>query len=111
MPYMPCAGRGGKPPDAAAPRIAAPKGPRMPDTTALGFAAALLTTLAFVPQAVKTWRTRSTGDLSLGMYLILVSGMALWFLYGLAIGDLPLVMANGTTLVLAGSILYVKLRG
>jgi MtN3 and saliva related transmembrane protein len=78
--------------------------------TALGLAAAFCTTAAFVPQAVKTWRTRSTGDLSLHMYMVLVAGTALWLAYGLAIGDLPLIAANGITLLLAASILYVKLR-
>lgn len=83
----------------------------MSDVTVLGFAAAACTTLAFVPQAVRTWRTRSTGDLSLGMYLVLVAGTALWLAYGLAIEDVPLIAANGVTLALAASILYVKLRG
>jgi len=79
--------------------------------TALGLAAAFCTTAAFVPQAVKTWRTRSTGDLSLQMYVVLVAGTALWLAYGLAIGDVPLITANGITLLLAASILYIKLRG
>lgn len=79
--------------------------------TALGLAAAFCTTAAFVPQAVRTWRTRSTGDLSLQMYVVLVAGTALWLAYGLAIGDVPLIAANGITLLLAASILYVKLRG
>ena len=83
----------------------------MSTVTALGLAAAFCTTIAFVPQAVKSWRTRSTGDLSLQMYLVLVAGTALWLAYGLAIDDLPLIAANGITLALAASILYVKLRG
>ena len=83
----------------------------MSGVTLIGFLAALCTTVAFVPQALKTWRTRSTGDLSLQMYLLMVTGTALWFAYGLALGDAPLIAANGTTLALAASILYVKLRG
>ena len=83
----------------------------MSGLTVLGLLAAACTTLAFVPQVVKTWRTRSTEDISLHMYLVLVIGVALWLAYGLALGDLPLIAANGTTLVLASSILYFKLRG
>ena len=83
----------------------------MSGLTVLGLLAATCTTLAFVPQAMKSWRTRSTGDLSLKMYVTLVVGVALWLVYGIALGDLPLIAANAVTLVLAGSILYVKLHG
>jgi MtN3 and saliva related transmembrane protein len=84
----------------------------MTETTALGLLAGLLTTLAWIPQVVKTWRTRSTGDtgdLSLGMYLVMVSGLALWFVYGLVIGDVALIIANGVTCALAATVLYLKL--
>jgi MtN3 and saliva related transmembrane protein len=60
---------------------------------------------------VKTWRTRSTGDLSLHMYLLFVVGVALWLAYGVALDSLPLIAANSVTLALAASILFVKLRG
>lgn len=79
-------------------------------TSFIGLAAALLTTIAFLPQAIKTWRTRSARDISLGMFVALVTGICLWLVYGLLIGDLPLILANGVTLVLAGSILVFKLR-
>ena len=78
--------------------------------TAIGCAAAALTTLAFLPQAVKSWRSRSTSDVSLGMILILVIGIVLWLAYGLLRADLPIIAANAVTLVLAGSILVSKLR-
>jgi MtN3 and saliva related transmembrane protein len=78
--------------------------------TAIGFAAAFLTTIAFVPQAVKSWRSRSTRDVSLGMALILVAGIVLWLAYGILRADLPIIAANGVTLLLAGSILAGKLR-
>ena len=78
--------------------------------TAIGFAAAALTTLAFLPQAVKSWRSRSTTDVSLGMALLLVTGIVLWLAYGLLRADLPIIAANAVTLVLAGSILVSKLR-
>jgi MtN3 and saliva related transmembrane protein len=83
----------------------------MSGLTLLGLLAAACTTIAFVPQAVRTWRTRSTGDLSLHMYVLFVTGVALWLVYGVFLESLPLIAANGTTLVLAASILYVKLRG
>ena len=79
-------------------------------TTAIGLLATILTTLAYLPQAIKTWRTRSTADLSLPMFLLMTVGVGLWFVYGLIIGDLPLIAANGVTLLLSGSILYCKLR-
>jgi MtN3 and saliva related transmembrane protein len=54
--------------------------------------------------------TQSTSDISLGMFSLLVSGIAAWLLYGLLIGDLPLVLANAVTLLLAGTILFFKIR-
>lgn len=80
-------------------------------TTILGFVAACLTTSAFVPQAVKTWKTRSTGDLSLGMFLLLFVGTICWFTYGLLKNDLPIILANGITLSLSFIILFFKIKG
>lgn len=76
----------------------------------IGFAAATCTTVAYAPQAIKVWKTRSTGDISLGMFLVMVLGIALWLIYGLLSGDAPLVAANAVTMVLAGGILVMKLR-
>ncbi|TPQ30986.1 hypothetical protein C2U70_25175 [Bradyrhizobium guangdongense] len=76
----------------------------------LGFAAATCTTLAFAPQFIKVWKSRSTEDISLGMFLVLVLGIVLWLVYGLLSGDAPLVVANAITFVLAGGILYMKLK-
>jgi MtN3 and saliva related transmembrane protein len=76
----------------------------------VGLIAGWCTTLAFVPQVVKTWRTRSTSDISLGMFLVLVFGIILWLLYGLLIGDVPLIAANAVTLFLTAAILAFKLR-
>jgi MtN3 and saliva related transmembrane protein len=67
----------------------------------IGFAAAALTTLSFVPQLVKTWRTRSSGDLSLGMLVAFVAGILLWIVFGLETHAAPVVAANVATLVLA----------
>jgi len=82
----------------------------MPFETALGLTAACLTTIAFVPQVLRAWRTRSTHDISLPMFVILATGIALWLVYGLIIQDLPLIVANVVTLVLVLMILYFKLR-
>jgi MtN3 and saliva related transmembrane protein len=80
------------------------------DPSWIGLAAATLTTTAFAPQAIQAWRTRSTQDVSLGMFLMLVVGIALWLTYGLLIDDMPLIAANTVTLGLAGAILAAKLR-
>jgi MtN3 and saliva related transmembrane protein len=78
--------------------------------TALGLLAALLTTVAFLPQVLHTLATRDTRGISLRMYVIFVAGVLLWLIYGLLTRDLPLIVANAVTLVLAGTILYLKLR-
>jgi MtN3 and saliva related transmembrane protein len=76
----------------------------------LGLAAALLTTFAFLPQAVKTWRTRSADDFSLPTLLMLVVGVAMWTIYGVMRAAPSVWLGNGITMILAGSILTVKLR-
>ena len=83
----------------------------MDSTTLLGLIAACLTTGAFVPQVVKTWKTRSTSDLSLGMFLMLFIGTVCWFAYGLLRSDLPIILANGLTLSLSFIILFFKIKG
>mgnify|MGYP003347351421 CR=1 FL=1 len=76
----------------------------------IGSLAALGTTAAFLPQVVRVWRTRSAHDISLTMYLLFIAGVALWIVYGLQIGSMPVVVANGVTLVLALAVLVGKLR-
>ena len=78
--------------------------------TVLGMVAGTLTTLAFVPQVAKTWRTRSTHDISLAMFAIFTAGVFAWLIYGILRSDLPVILANSVTIVLAGTILYLKLR-
>src|SRR4051812_41276127 len=75
-----------------------------------GYAAAFCTTTAYVPQVIKVWRTRATKDISLKMFLVLVTGLALWLTYGIWRGEVPLMLANGATLTLAGTILYFKIK-
>ena len=75
-----------------------------------GYAAAFCTTSAYVPQVLRVWRTRSTRDISLRMFLVLVAGLGLWLTYGITKGEPPIVIANSVTLTLAGTILFFKLR-
>lgn len=76
----------------------------------LGALAGLCTTIAFLPQLVRAWRTRSTRDISLPMFSLLVFGIFLWLVYGALIGDVPLILANGVSFCFTSSILYLKLR-
>lgn len=76
----------------------------------LGYAAALLTTASFVPQAVRTVRTHDTRGISLWMYVLFTVGVACWLGYGLALGARPIVVANAITLALSVVILAMKLH-
>lgn len=76
----------------------------------IGYCAAALTTLSFVPQAWLTFRTRDVRGISLGMYSVFTIGVALWLLYGVLMGAWPIVLANAVTLALASVILGMKLR-
>lgn len=75
----------------------------------LGTLAAICTTISFLPQVVRTWRSRSVADISLVMYLVFCTGLALWLAYGLFIDSFPVVAANAVTLVLAGSVLVMRI--
>ncbi len=76
----------------------------------IGSAAAVITTLCWVPQALKVIRTRETRSLSLVMYLMLAIGVTLWLAYGVLIASWPLIVANGVTIFLVAIILGMKLR-
>ncbi len=78
--------------------------------TALGLLAAICTTTSFLPQAIKVIKTKHTKDLSLGMYALLSIGLCLWFAYGILVNDLPLMMANGITLIFTAIILFLKIK-
>ena len=78
--------------------------------TLLGLMAAILTTVGFIPQAVKIIRTKNTRDLSLGMYILLTFGVLSWLSYGILIQDLPVILANGITSVFIVTILLLKIR-
>lgn len=76
----------------------------------ISYIAAILTTIAFLPQALQVIKTRNTEGISLGMYIIFVTGVVLWTIYGLATGEYAVGIANAITLVLAGIILVYKLK-
>lgn len=76
----------------------------------IGYLAAILTTCSFVPQAWLTFRTRDVSGISLGMYSVFTTGVALWLAYGVLLGAWPIVAANAITLALAVAILVMKLR-
>lgn len=75
----------------------------------IGYSAATLTTVSFLPQAVKTLKTRDTESLSLGMYALFTSGVLLWLIYGLYLANMAIIVANAVTFLLAASILSVKI--
>ena len=78
--------------------------------TILGLVAGTLTTLSFLPQLLKAWKSRSTHDISVGMFSLLAAGILLWLVYGIVTADVPVIVANAVTLVFVGLILALKLR-
>jgi len=75
----------------------------------IGLIAAVVSTVAFIPQVRKSWLTRKTQDISLGSYILVVSGVLLWLIYGFLVKDFPLILANGITLIFTGWILILKI--
>lgn len=75
----------------------------------VGFIAAFCTTIAFLPQAIRTFRTKNTDGISLSMYSIFVLGVIMWLVYGILLNDIPLIIANSVTLALSASILVMKI--
>ena len=82
----------------------------MTKITLIGFLAATCTTLAFLPQVIKTIKSRQTKDVSLWMYLIFTTGLVLWLAYGILIKAPPIIIANVVTLILALWILVLKIK-
>ena len=76
----------------------------------IGLAAAALTTVSFIPQAIQTIKTKDTTSISLAMYSVFTLGTFLWLLYGILSNNLPVSLANGVTLIFAGIILVYKIR-
>jgi len=75
-----------------------------------GYVAATLTTLAFLPQTIKTIRTRDTRSISLGMYVVFTVGVAFWLAYGIVLHSWPMILANIVTFGLSTTILVLKVR-
>jgi len=75
-----------------------------------GSAAAVLTSIAFIPQVWKILRTKHTADISLGMYILFTIGVALWLVYGILIESGPVIAANSFTLALASTVLAMKIK-
>lgn len=75
----------------------------------VGYAAAVLTTVAFVPQALKSWQTRDLSGVSLPMYSLFTAGVVMWFVYGVMLGSWPIIIANAITIILASVVLTLKL--
>ena len=76
----------------------------------IGFIAAILTTVSFVPQVYKIWKTKSAESVSLSMFLLFFIGVALWFVYGLLLGSISMIVANTITGILALMIVYFKFK-
>ena len=79
-------------------------------TTALGLLAGTLTTIAFLPQVIRIWRSKSAKDLSMTMLVTFTTGVLCWLVYGVMIDSLPVIIANAVTFVLAGMNVMLKLR-
>jgi MtN3 and saliva related transmembrane protein len=83
---------------------------RADSSTLLGLIAGILTTAAYLPQVLKTWRQKSANDISLAMISLTATGIFLWFVYGLSIGSFPVIVANLVTFVLVVAVLVLKVR-
>jgi MtN3 and saliva related transmembrane protein len=82
----------------------------MNTTNIIGYFAAFLTTAAFLPQALHSWKTRDLSGISLPMYSMFSLGVACWLIYGLMINCWPVILANAITLLLACAVLLLKLK-
>jgi len=78
--------------------------------TVIGLLAAAFTTIALLPQIMKVWKTKSTKDISIGMFTLYSSGVFLWLVYGLFINDLPIILANSLAFIQALAILTLKAK-
>jgi MtN3 and saliva related transmembrane protein len=78
--------------------------------TSLGLVAGVLTTIAYLPQLLKTWKSKSADDLSWSMLIMLCTGIVLWLVYGVYVQDVPIIAANIVTLCFSSVILVLKVR-
>jgi MtN3 and saliva related transmembrane protein len=82
----------------------------MDSVTVLGLVAAVFTTGSFLPQAIKTWKTKSTKDVSIAMYALLCTGIVLWTAYGILINSVPVIVANVVSFIFTFAILALKIK-
>ena len=80
------------------------------NTQLLGISAGILTTISFLPQVIKTWKSRSAKDLSLMMLLLLMLGVVLWLIYGLLVMDAAIIYTNSMVLAMSMVMLFFKMR-
>lgn len=78
--------------------------------TVIGLVAGFLTTVSFLPQVIRTWKTKSTKDISFYMFSILTVGIFLWMIYGFLIDSLPVILANAVSLILSAVIMAFKIK-
>ena len=76
----------------------------------IGYIAAFLTTVSFLPQVILTIRTKDTRSLSVTMYVVFVSGTICWFIYGIMLGSIPMIIANSITVLLSSMVLFIKIQ-
>jgi len=76
----------------------------------VGLLAAFCTTCAFVPQVLQVIKSKDTSSISLHMYLVFLTGIVLWLIYGIYLNNLPMMLANSVTLLLAGTVLCLKIK-
>ena len=76
----------------------------------LGLVAATFTTASFLPQVIKTWKTKEVENLSLSMYLSMLAGVTFWLIYGIHIGSISMILANTVSIILVCVIIYLKFR-
>lgn len=81
----------------------------MDAVTILGLVGGALTTSSFLPQVIKSWKTKSTGDVSMWMFLLLTVGILIWMVYGFMIGSLPVVVANAGSFILSVTMIIFKI--
>ncbi len=81
----------------------------MESSDLIGMVAGTLTTVSFVPQVIKTWKSRSAKDISFGMFLLFSLGVTLWLIYGATIHSTPIILSNSITLALSISIIVMKM--
>ncbi len=79
-------------------------------TEMIGLIAGVFTTIAYLPQVIKVVKTKSTEDISLWMFVIMNTGIAMWLIYGILLNAIPIILANSLTLFLSLTILWYKIK-